>query len=207
MTKYLSLWYTEGMSINFVKDNMTFKSKVNWKEELPVIKELGSLGYSMASLAEKYGVSRQRMKQVVDKHIPEWYSCYGNAAKRQLTAKLHFEKWGVREDTLLYSAQREKFRAKASNAKRIGWEWSVNFGDLQWNTHCPILGMELDYFAETRQENSPSFDQIDAGKGYIKGNVQIVSWRANRIKNNGTAGEHRRIADYLDSLQHTNTCM
>lgn len=180
---------------------MTFKSKINWKEELPVIKELGLLGHSMTSLATRYGVTRQRMKQVVDKNIPDWYYNYGNAAKRKLTTKLHFDKWGEKEDSALYSAQRDKFRAKAANAKRIGWDWTVTFGELKWNSHCPILGLELDYFAESRQENSPSFDQIIPGKGYVSGNVQIISWRANRIKNDGTSNEHRKIADYLDSLQ------
>jgi hypothetical protein len=63
---------------------------------------------------------------------------------------------------------------------------------------CPVFGLELDWFAEARKENSPSFDRVDPKLGYIKGNVQIISARANRIKNDGTAEEHRLIAAYMD---------
>jgi hypothetical protein len=39
-----------------------------------------------------------------------------------------------------------------------------------------------------------SFDRIDPTKGYIKGNVQIVSQRANRIKSNSTLEEFEEMA-------------
>ena len=61
-----------------------------------------------------------------------------------------------------------------------------------------LLGIELDYFAEVRKEASASFDRVDNTKGYIPGNVLVISWRANRIKNDGTAQEHRQIADFID---------
>jgi hypothetical protein len=179
---------------------MPFKSRVNWKAEISNIKYHGSMGITMAGLARKYGVSRQRMKQVVDKLIPNWSDNYGFAVNRKIKAEEFGRKWDPKTKTELYRKQREKFRLKKYHAKRIGWEWSIEFQDIVWNTHCPILGVELDYFSESIKENSPSFDQIDAGKGYVAGNVHIISWRANRIKNNGTSEEHRKIADYLDSL-------
>ena len=180
-----------------------FRARVNWVEELPAIKELGLMGYTLVGLANKYGVSRQRMKQVVDKYIPNWKEKYGTIVNKNIQAEERFKKWGIKVDTDLYSAQRQKFFRKKQNALRTGWTWDIDFGDLAWPTHCPILGIELDYFLEIRAENSPSFDQIDAGKGYITGNVQVISWRANRIKNNGTADEHRKIAEYLDKLRNT----
>ncbi len=176
---------------------MTFKERVNWKQELALIRSLGSIGWSMAKLARKYNVSRQRMKQVVQKHIPEWQTTYGAIVNQTMEDELFFAKWGQKEKTDLYLSQRIKFRAKKANAIHTGYTWDIEFGDLVWPTHCPILGIELDYFAETAQENSPSFDRIDSNKGYVKGNVIIVSWRANRIKNNGTAEEHTKIAEYL----------
>jgi hypothetical protein len=57
--------------------------------------------------------------------------------------------------------------------------------------------MELDYFSDSRTENSVTFDRIDPSKDYISGNVVIISWRANRIKNDGTAEEHQKIADFI----------
>jgi hypothetical protein len=92
---------------------------------------------------------------------------------------------------------REKFRAKKANAIRVGIEFTIEFGELTFPTHCPILGIELDYFSEQRTENTVSFDKINPTTGYVSGNVVILSWRANRIKNDGTAEEHRKIADFL----------
>lgn len=34
-------------------------------------------------------------------------------------------------------------------------------------------------------------------KGYVKGNITVISNKANRIKNNGTAEEHEAIAKWL----------
>ena len=49
-----------------------FASTVNWQEELLNIKEQGANGVTMSELAQQYQVSRQRMKQVIDRYIPEW---------------------------------------------------------------------------------------------------------------------------------------
>lgn len=180
---------------------MAYYARHRWEDELSEIKRLGSLGKNMAQIGKEFGVSRQRMKQVVKKHIPDWHSQYGAVVNKKVRAAKYFQKWGNKQDTDLYSVQRAKFRAKKSNCVRTGYEWTVEFGDFIWPDTCPILGLPLDYFAETIQENSPSFDRIDNDVGYVKGNVQIISWRANRIKNNGTAKEHRQIADFLDTLE------
>jgi hypothetical protein len=179
---------------------MTFESKVVWEDELDNIKEKGAVGTTMSELARHYNVSRQRMKQVVDRYIPNWGDSYGQAVKRSEKAQKWHSKRGDKDDSLLYALKREKFRRKKYNAERTGYSWNITFGELEWPTHCPILGIELDYQAEVVKENSVSFDRIDSSLGYESGNVIIISWRANRIKNNGTAEEHRKIADYLDSL-------
>jgi hypothetical protein len=64
---------------------------------------------------------------------------------------------------------------------------------------CPVLGVALAWCAKSkvRAEDSPSLDKIDPALGYVIGNVAWVSWRANRIKNDGTALEHERIAQWI----------
>lgn len=174
--------------------------EVNWKAELDEIKKLGSMGWRMPQLAEKYGVSRQRIKQILLRYIPEWNEMYGAAVAKKERQDSRYAKWGVQEDSELYYSKRQKFRGKKANATRVGQEWSITFGDVEWPTHCPILGIELDYFCDVVKENSVSFDRIDSTKGYIKGNVHIISWRANRIKNNGTLDDLRKLVSYFETL-------
>ena len=105
----------------------------------------------------------------------------------------------VRSD--IEKAQRRRLTAKKGNIKsQLKLPCSLKYSDLNWPEYCPVLGIKLDYFASDRQENSPSFDRTNPKLGYIKGNVKIISWRANRIKNDGTAEEHIQIANYLTNI-------
>ncbi len=63
--------------------------------------------------------------------------------------------------------------------------------------------MELDYSIGTKavvQPNSPSFDRIIPTRGYTKGNVIIISNRANRIKSDATVEELERVASFYRQL-------
>lgn len=145
-------------------------------------------------------VSKQRVHQIMKKNNVTNADQIREERTRKWADKMSL-KWGkdfldpeARKD-LVYQQMREKFRQKKSN--NFEHEWTVEFGELEFPSHCPVLGIELDYFAERTQENSPSFDRVDSSKGYVKGNVIVCSWRANRIKNDGTAEEHRKIYEFL----------
>lgn len=47
-------------------------------------------------------------------------------------------------------------------------------------------------------DNSPSLDRIKNDAGYIKGNVVVVSHRANRMKGDSTPEELRRLSDFYN---------
>ena len=180
---------------------MAFKG-INWKEEFPKLLEMGQKGRTYEECARHYGVTRERIRQVFKKFgvDPETIGIRVRSKRsREQQARDYFLKWGDKAQDL-YKEKRAKYRSKKSNATRLGIEFTIPFSAIEFPTHCPILGLELDYFAEGVQENSVSFDRLDTTKGYIEGNVVVVSWRANRIKNNGTEGEHRLIADYLATI-------
>ncbi len=92
--------------------------------------------------------------------------------------------------SLLYVAKK---RAKARDI-----EFSVGILDFEKVTHCPLLGVELS-FSNKRdsKDNSPSIDRLDTSKGYVQGNVWIVSARANAIKNNASIEELELICENL----------
>jgi hypothetical protein len=63
---------------------------------------------------------------------------------------------------------------------------------------CPVLGIILARGMDGLTYNSPSVDRINSSLPYIKGNIAVVSYKANMIKSIGTAAEHRAIADWID---------
>ena len=62
---------------------------------------------------------------------------------------------------------------------------------------CPIFGTKLIFGDAGFREDSPSIDRIDSTKGYTKNNVQIISWKANRIKMNSSVEELELILAYM----------
>ncbi|MEY9506918.1 hypothetical protein ABIE87_006476 [Bradyrhizobium diazoefficiens] len=86
-------------------------------------------------------------------------------------------------------------------AKRAGLEHDVKLDDLHVPTHCPVLGIPLHAATGGPLANRFSLDRIDSRKGYVKGNVQIISFRANTIKGNATAAELRAVADYVEMIE------
>lgn len=86
-----------------------------------------------------------------------------------------------------------------SAAKRKGIQFSIKTGDIVIPKVCPILGIELKMGVGHVQDDSPSLDRIDPRSGYIPGNVAVISMRANRMKQDATASEHRKIAEWMDS--------
>lgn len=186
--------------LSTIGDIMVFVSRIEWTSELTQIRSMGLSGMTFREIGEHYGVSKQRIAELVNKYkIFEAADVYGMNVKRQQNLEKYKVKWGNKDSANdKYQACRAKFRQKKANALRSGIEFTVDFGTLDFPTHCPILGIELDYFSENgRQENNPSFDRKDCSKGYVNGNVFVISWRANRIKNDGTAEEHRRIVEWM----------
>jgi hypothetical protein len=73
-----------------------------------------------------------------------------------------------------------------NRAKDNGLEFSIGVEDIIIPDVCPLLNIPLHANVGKGRAgpNSPSLDRIDATKGYIKGNVWVISYRANAAKNN-----------------------
>lgn len=100
---------------------------------------------------------------------------------RQKTREFSKRAW-IKRATLY--PEKRLFKALQSRCVKLGWVYDIEAEDLlPLPKTCPYLGLELDYrVGNGRSLNSPSVDRIDNTKGYIKGNIEIVSSMANTMK-------------------------
>jgi hypothetical protein len=87
--------------------------------------------------------------------------------------------------------------AAKKRAKDHNLAYNLNLNDIVLPDKCPILGIELQFNTGKAKDNSYSIDRIDNNKGYIKGNIQIISFKANTIKNNANFKEIELIYKYM----------
>ena len=91
-------------------------------------------------------------------------------------------------------------RRAYARAARKGLDFSLTVGDITpMPTHCPVFGQKLTRGNGQQEPNAFSLDRIDNAKGYVPGNVSVISYLANRLKNDGTAEQHLRIAEWMET--------
>jgi hypothetical protein len=87
-------------------------------------------------------------------------------------------------------------------AKLMGYDFNIDESDIVIPKRCPLLGIELingigkGTQGEMR-DHFVSIDRIDSSKGYVKGNVWVISYRANRLKADATLEELQLITKNL----------
>ena len=95
-------------------------------------------------------------------------------------------------------ARRMLYRAK-SRAKKKGIPFDLELEDIQVPDVCPVLGIKLCLKQGKKgyHPDSPSLDRIDPSLGYVKGNVQVMSARANLLKNDASVEELQAVLEFL----------
>lgn len=93
-------------------------------------------------------------------------------------------------------------RAKA-RSKRKGYDFNLELEDIVIPNTCPILGCKLEMGNKKDYSSSPSLDRIDPTMGYVKGNVWVISTRANTIKSNLLLSELKEVITRLDDIVRT----
>jgi hypothetical protein len=80
----------------------------------------------------------------------------------------------------------------------MGWDFNLEEEDITIPTHCPLLEIPLVFVrGQGKSQGSVSVDRIDSTKGYVKGNVQIISDLANRMKQDATPEQLKIFAQNI----------
>ncbi len=125
-------------------------------------------------------------------------SCQGNGNNVILGNRLHgLGGHGAKKDkryTIWCGAKKR--------AMKRGFDFDLEIEDIpEIPKKCPILGIEIKVNTTNKPLNSsPSLDRIDNNKGYVKGNIQIISNRANRIKSDATIEELEKLIYFLKKV-------
>ncbi len=82
-------------------------------------------------------------------------------------------------------------------AKNRGIEYNIDLEDIVIPSTCPILNIPIFKGVGQVSDNSPSLDRVDNLKGYIKGNVRVISSKANRLKSDGLLEQFENIIRYI----------
>lgn len=115
---------------------------------------------------------------------------YRDAHPQQLLQRVKNWRYKNPEKAML-----QRVRARA---RRKQYEFNLEISDILIPSICPILGLSIDKIVTgTPRNDSPSLDRIDNTKGYIKGNVMVISHKANVMKLNATPEELIRFAQWV----------
>jgi actin-related protein len=175
MKRERSEYYKEYYAKN--KEKKLARGKVRSKEYREENKEV-----LKQKSKDYYEQNKERLKEKQRKNKVEKYK----ANPEQEMAKQKQWKLNNIERYLVQSAR--------SRAKKYSLPFDITYEDVIVPEFCPYLGIKLVPFSEW---SSPSLDKIIPELGYVKGNIQVISTKANTMKNNATQDELVRFAEAI----------
>lgn len=94
--------------------------------------------------------------------------------------------------------EKRMYNRTKARAKQRNIEFSLELSDIVLPKFCPVFKRKLIY---ADPDWTYSIDRINPNLGYIKGNIVIMSNRANMLKNDATASELQLVVDYLRACE------
>lgn len=92
-------------------------------------------------------------------------------------------------------------RTARTRAKASGLKFNLRRGDIEIPKYCPALGIPLKVGPGVLHHNSPTLDRVECRKGYVRGNVMVVSYLANAIKRDAKPEQIMKVAVFYKNLK------
>jgi hypothetical protein len=125
----------------------------------------------------------------------------------------YFARWHLANRDRRIADARQRYRALSPEALMIertrgrarqgSIPFDISVDDIAIPEMCPVLGIPIAcrVGAKGPQDASPSIDRIDPRLGYVRGNVRVISHRANTLKNNASLEELELVLADLRRLR------
>lgn len=169
---------------NFMSDSQIAKKYNTCRKALSKLRNSLNLPETYKSMKYRKIISNLVEKGYSDKYISTQIPI--SKSNIQYIRKRMGLKTNFIERTYLNKTDRRKGKIIGNlkhSAKRRGLEFNLEYTDLELPKYCPILKVELQYGYNSNNLFNASVDRIDNSKGYIKGNIIIISRLANLMKN------------------------
>lgn len=85
--------------------------------------------------------------------------------------------------------RKKLYQQSKSRALRKNIEFSISINDIIIPDKCPLLNVPFIIGTKNNYEYTHSLDRIDNSKGYIPGNIWVISKKANSMKNSANKEE------------------
>ena len=158
---------------------------------------------------DKVRENERRYAKVARKRDPEKFKKLKAAfrARHPERPKREWRNWYLKNSSMVLgnsvtrirkNPQHYLWRLAKCRAKEKGLPFSIEPSDLIIPETCPVLEIPLRILGGGRWcANSASVDRVIPALGYVKGNVRVISWRANAVKSNSTLQELEAVIRYL----------
>lgn len=151
------------------------------KDERDAIVERVLNGEIYRTIAEDYGVSMERIRQIATQQSPNHK---GFITRRE--QKLYNLLTGINKQSekLFYSSGLNTidliieclslYKIKRYGIIKNNQSFDVEFSGVTWNKYDPETGKEIDYFSDRKAPAISSLTLINPNGGYVNGNVHTV---------------------------------
>lgn len=96
-----------------------------------------------------------------------------------------------------FNPERMMCRAAKQRARQLGVPFAITPKDIFIPKICPVLGIPLVVGESKPMSGSPSLDRLIPKRGYVPGNVVVISYRANVLKRDGTVKEFKLLSSWM----------
>lgn len=125
-----------------------------------------------------------------------WYSSHARSSQMRCKScsKKHVER-DKQNNSERWICHNARYRAR-----KYKIPFNIDVSDIIIPDVCPVIGLKLEPGIGKLHDGSPTLDRIIPELGYVKGNVLVISHKANRMKNNGSLEELKKVVAWLEHL-------
>lgn len=184
-----------------ISSTLIIRSKIRVVCKMSLTKDMSGVKFGILTVIERSGSKGHRAlwlckcdcgkeTTVRGKYLRSGHTKSCGCLRKNFKHYIHGQT-GTPEFKMLCRARR---RAKIDNL-----EFNLELSDIIIPEFCPLLKCKLNTNYTNQCPTSPALDRINNNLGYIKGNVWVISHRANTVKSNCALDELRSIVKGLEN--------